>query len=70
MESIEDKHNLCRAEGTRMEDAYQAGIKAGAEREACLLANPPQSWDVTTRGWNRTNTTVTGGPETPIRAAP
>lgn len=70
MESIEDKHNLYRAEGARMEDAYQAGTKADAEREACLLENPPQSWDVTTRCWNRTNTPARCGPETPIGAVP
>lgn len=48
MELIEGMHNLYRAEGPRMEEAYHARIKAYEERKAYLLANPPKPKDVTT----------------------
>lgn len=56
MELIEGMHNLYRAEGPRMEEAYHARIKAYEERKAYLLANPPKPQDVTIRVWNREKT--------------
>ena len=55
IELIEGMHNLYRVEGTRMEEAYHARIKAYAERKAYLLANPTKPKDVTIRFWNREN---------------
>ena len=70
MESIEDKHNLCRTEGARVGQAYQARSKAAAEREAYLLAIPSKGEDVTTRCWHRGTILAASGPEIPARAVP
>jgi hypothetical protein len=48
VELIEGMHNLYKAEGPRMEEAYHARLKAYEERKAYLLANPPKPKDVTT----------------------
>lgn len=53
VELIDDMHVLYKVEGTRMEEAYQARIKAYEERKAYLLANPPKPEDVTIRFWKR-----------------
>jgi hypothetical protein len=48
VELVEGMHNLYKAEGARMEDAYHARIKAYEARKAYLLAHPPKPKDVTT----------------------
>ena len=53
VEFIQSMHDLYRVEGVRMETAYQARIKAEAERRAFLLAHPPQPADVTVLFWER-----------------
>lgn len=53
MELIAGMHDLYRVEGSRMEEAYHARIKAEDERRAYLLANPPKPKDVTIRVWDR-----------------
>ncbi len=53
VELIEGLHTLYRIEGTRMEAAYHARIKAEAERRAYLLANPPVPKDVKIQFWKR-----------------
>jgi hypothetical protein len=50
---VEDLHELYRSEGTRMEAAYHARIKAEAEQRAYYLANPPVPKDVTMNFWER-----------------
>jgi hypothetical protein len=50
---IEGMHNLYRAEGQRMEDAYHARIKAYEARKAYLLGNPPKPNDVIVHFWKR-----------------
>lgn len=53
MDALEHIHDLYRKEGARMEAAYKAREKAREEREAYLLANPPESEDITIRFWKR-----------------
>lgn len=53
MDTLEQIHDLYRKEGTRMEAAYHARVKAHAERKAYLLANPPKPKDVTIQFWKR-----------------
>ncbi|MCX6864940.1 MAG: hypothetical protein NTV46_01735 [Verrucomicrobia bacterium] len=50
---IQGLHDLYRVEGARMASAYQARIKAEAERRAFLLAHPPKPADVTVLFWER-----------------
>ena len=52
-DTLEQIHDLYRKEGTRMETAYHARIKAYEERKANLLANPPKPKDVTIQFWKR-----------------
>lgn len=66
MEFIEGLHRLYQEEGTRMEAAYHARMKAYVERKAFLLANSPKPKDVTIRCWKRESgkkTTATAQPE-------
>ena len=60
MELIQGMHNLYKAEGTRMEAAYHARIKAYEERKAYLLANPPKPKDVTVQFWKRESPSPAG----------
>ena len=53
MATLEQIHDLYRKEGSRMEAAYHARVKARAERKAYLLANPPIPEDVTISFWKR-----------------
>lgn len=50
---VEDLHQLYRNEGTRMEAAYLARIKAEAEQRAYYLAHPPVPKNVTMNFWER-----------------
>ncbi|MEO8615220.1 MAG: hypothetical protein ABI600_08780 [Luteolibacter sp.] len=59
MELIEGMHTLYRAEGPRMEAAYQARTLAYEERKAFLLAHPPKPKDVTIHFWKRNAATAT-----------
>ena len=60
MDTLEQIHDLYRKEGTRMEAAYHARVKAHAERKAYLLANPPKPKDVTIQFWKRNNPSPRG----------
>jgi hypothetical protein len=60
IELIEGMHNLYKVEGSRMEEAYHARIKAYEERKAYLLANPPKPDDVTIQFWRRENPSPAG----------
>jgi hypothetical protein len=53
VEVIKGLHELYRVEGARMQEAYQARMKAQEERKTYLLANPPVPDDVTIRYWKR-----------------
>lgn len=55
MELIGGLHELYRVEGQRMEDAYQARIRAEEARRACLIAHPPVPKDVTVNFWERSH---------------
>lgn len=50
---VEDLHQLYRNEGARMAGAYQARIKAEAEKRAYYLAHPPIPKDVILNFWER-----------------
>lgn len=54
-EVIRGMHELYRVEGPRMEEAYQARIKAEAARRAYLIAHPPVPKDVTMNFWERSH---------------
>lgn len=60
MAVIAGMHDLYRVEGVRMEEAYQARIKAADERRAYLLANPPVPQDVTIQFWDRATPSPAG----------
>lgn len=51
MELIEGMHSLYRVEGSRMEEAYRARLKAYEARKAYLLAHPPKPKDLTINYW-------------------
>jgi hypothetical protein len=53
MDTLEQVHDLYRKEGERMETAYHERVRARAEREAYLLANPPKPEDVVIQFWDR-----------------
>ena len=53
VEVIKGLHDLYRVESARMQEAYQARMKAQEERKTYLLANPAVPDDVTIRFWKR-----------------
>lgn len=52
---VEGLHELYRAEGERMKQAYEGRERAQQDRRAYLLANPPRPKDVTIHYWKREN---------------
>ncbi len=60
MNLLQGMHDLYRNEGPRMKAAYQARMKAQAERRAYLLANPPKPEDVTIQFWERATPSAAG----------
>jgi hypothetical protein len=62
-------HEIYREDSARLHTAYAARLKAQAEREAWLRANPPQPQDVLIRVW-KTETSLEGANTTAAPIAP